>query len=128
MRINTDGGIVTEVLPVTYKGVDGYAVHGNVGEGFYPADCVEVLKDSTTVFVFDHRSGFDWNINRQVVEKERDEYCKAGWLTASDAIYEIEVPVYPFVEGQSNDAVTEYLSGEDYLALGGKVLWSIAKE
>ena len=43
LTIETDGGIVTECLPVTVNGTDGYAVHGDPDEGFYPDDCVRVI-------------------------------------------------------------------------------------
>jgi hypothetical protein len=41
--ILTDGGIVTEVLPVEVDGTPGYAVHGDPDEGFYPAEFVRVI-------------------------------------------------------------------------------------
>lgn len=41
--ILTDGGIVTEVLPVEVNGTPGYAVHGDPAEGFYPAEFVRVI-------------------------------------------------------------------------------------
>lgn len=50
MNILTDGGIVTEVervvleLPGFDEGIPGFAVHGDVTEGFYPEDDVEVIE------------------------------------------------------------------------------------
>ena len=78
---------------------------------------------STTVYVFDHASGFDWNIDRDTIERERDEYRDAGWITECDSIHRIDVPV-ELVTGVNNEQITDYLEGEDWSALGGVLLWT----
>lgn len=45
ITIETDGGIVTECLPVTVNGSTGYAVHGDPDEGFYPDEFVDVIEE-----------------------------------------------------------------------------------
>lgn len=47
VTIETEGGIVTECLPVTVDEQEGYAVHGDPDEGFYPEEFVEVIHPDT---------------------------------------------------------------------------------
>ena len=82
------------------------------------------MKETTRIYVFDHASGFDWNIDRATVETLRDQHQRDGWLAGGDAIYEMDVPIAPFIDGVTNDEITDYLEAEDYIALDGRVLWA----
>lgn len=53
--ITTDAGTVTECQRVTVEGVEGYAVHGNAAEGFYPADDVTARATITSATATEYR-------------------------------------------------------------------------
>ena len=77
--------------------------------------------ETTTVYVFDHASGFDWNISHKEIIAEFRQYEDDSWLVECDGVYSVPVPIA--FDGTNNEQITDYLEFENYEELGGTVLW-----
>lgn len=78
------------------------------------------MREATDVYVLDHPSGYEWRY--ELGDLLQELYEAATWngktFTDEDGVYIVPVPAH-----ECTDDVTEYMESEDWLALGGRLIW-----